>query len=80
MNIEHFGFLSWFEGSAPKAMSKTARGCHASQSGMQQRLAILPWRFEPGLNARPILIDLAGRRRRFLPPDQLSERKRIRFG
>jgi len=50
------------------------------ECGEQQRPAILPWRFEPSLNARPILIDLAGRRRRFLPPDQLSERKRIRFG
>jgi hypothetical protein len=37
----------------PKAMSKTARSCHASptEAGSEQRLAILPWRFEPYLVA-----------------------------
>jgi hypothetical protein len=47
MHIEHCVFLSWFLRRNPKAMSKTARSCHARpcEAGCEQRLAILPWRF-----------------------------------
>src|SRR5262245_41667423 len=64
MNIEHCIFSHGLR-RAPKAMSKTARSCRASpRCGEQQRLAILPWRFEPCLDARAILIgscQIAGR-------------------
>src|SRR5262245_9613590 len=66
--------VSFFHGfrRAPKAMSKTARGCRASSRyGKQQRLAILPWRFEPCLVARAILYRLLPNRRpRPSPPAQ----------
>jgi hypothetical protein len=47
-------------GQVPKAMSKTARSCRASplEAGCEQRLAILPWRFEPCLVARDELYRL----------------------
>ena len=43
VDIEHFGFLSWFSGRG-KAMSKTARRCRARPCATtRQRPAILPW-------------------------------------
>src|SRR5262245_28430049 len=55
--VSNIVFFSHGLQRAPKAMSKTARSCHASpQCGEQQRPAILPWRFEPCLVARAILI------------------------
>jgi len=57
-------------------MSKTARSCRAlPRCGEQQRLAILPWRFEPCLAARgdPYRL-LPNCRPRLSPPAQSSER------
>jgi hypothetical protein len=83
MHIEHCGFLSWFSASPEsheqdgEKLSRVAAG-----SGRQQRLAILPWRFEPcSHRKRRTLPALACHRRRVSPPDQISERiKCIRFG
>jgi hypothetical protein len=56
--------LSWFSDKGLKAMSKTARGCRAC--ALQQRPAILPWRFIPFGCERAIMRPFLFRR--LLPP------------
>jgi hypothetical protein len=56
MDIKHCFFLSWFRGHPESHEQDGERLSRRRESGEQQRPAILPWRFEPGLAARPILI------------------------
>jgi len=52
MHIEHCVFLSWFSASPESHEQDGEKLSRVTRCGEQQRLAILPWRFEPCLAAR----------------------------
>jgi hypothetical protein len=66
MHIEHCVFLSWFSGSTPKAMSKTARDCHASP---RVRDANSVWRSCHGVSNLALLQEAI-----FISPCQIAGR------